>query len=475
MKKKDLKKYFLTDNQSGYKTRENHVKKQFPDIYSEIINYHLNNDNMKFNQKLYNYLYNIKVIPNCLTCEKEIKWRGVFSEGYKEYCNLQCGGRGSKRINNIKKTVKKKYGEDWISKTNHFSAKKIKNSEIFLIEKFKIKDYKIVKFIGDELEIKHPDGHIFTINRKIAVNRFNGNYEISNVLLPINSIRSTYEIEIENFIKTINVDYIKNDRKLLKSKELDFYLYNDNIAIEFNGLYWHSSLYIDNKYHLNKTEECNSLGIKLIHIFEDEWIEKTDIIKSIIKSKLGIIKNKIYGRKCKIIEISSKDSKEFLEKNHIQGNINSSVRIGLYNDDELVSLMTFGKKRGSLGSTGSDGEYEMYRFCNILNTTVIGGASKLFKYFLENYRPKEVISYADRRYFDGGLYLNLGFTFTSSTKPNYWYITKNHITKTHRYNYRKDKLVKEGYDPLKTEKEIMSERGYLKIYDCGNLKFKYIN
>ncbi len=116
MNKSELIEYFFIENKSGYKTRENHVKKNFSNIYNEIVDYPLNSDEMMFNQKLYNYLYDIIEIPKCLTCEKEIKWRGVFTEGYKEYCNLQCGGKGSKRIDNIKKTVKSKYGVDHISK-----------------------------------------------------------------------------------------------------------------------------------------------------------------------------------------------------------------------------------------------------------------------------------------------------------------------------------------------------------------------
>lgn len=109
-------KYFTTDNKSGYKTRELHVKEKFPELYEKINEYPLNGDDFKFNQKLYNYLYNIIEIPKCLTCGKKIKWRGIFTEGYKEYCNLQCSGNGIKRINNIKKTVVEKYGVDSISK-----------------------------------------------------------------------------------------------------------------------------------------------------------------------------------------------------------------------------------------------------------------------------------------------------------------------------------------------------------------------
>lgn len=568
MDKDYYKKYFTSDNKSGHKTRENYVKKNFPELYSEIIKYPLNNEDYKFNQKLYNYLYEIKEIPKCLTCGKEIKWRGVFTEGYKEYCNLKCGGKGTKRIDNIRKTVKEKYGVDSISQLDDVKTKIIKNNRkkhgvdhVFQTKKFqqkakntnkkkygfefpikskiikeKIKENNLKKYgvenpsklnsvkeklrytnlkkYGvdsvmkvDAIRKKLLDNKLYTFIEKndinydiknigngeyLVINECNEHkeYVINKTLFyhrikyglqkicvhcnPVSKMSSIKEEEIKNYIKDellINID--ENKRNFLNNKELDIYIENKKIGIEFNGLYWHSNLYVDNNYHLNKTEECNTIGIKLLHIFEDEWVLKNNIVKSIIKNKLGLSDRKIYGRKTTIKEIDSNTARNFLDENHIQGAINSSVKVGLYYENELVSLMTFGKKRSAMGSKSEEGEYEMYRYCNKLNTNIIGGASKLFKFFIETYKPKKIVSYADRRYFDGELYEKLGFIFISSTKPNYWYFKKNTLIREHRYNYRKDKLVSEGYDKTKTESEIMSERGYLRIYDCGNLKFEY--
>jgi hypothetical protein len=245
------------------------------------------------------------------------------------------------------------------------------------------------------------------------------------------------------------------------------------LGIEFNGLYWHSDIYKDKNYHLDKTKLANSKGYRLIHIFEDEWINKEDIVKSIINNKLNIIDKKIYARNCEIREVKPKESSIFLEKNHIQGKINSFIKLGLYYNNELVSLMTFGKLRKSLGSNSKDGDFEMYRFCNKLNYSIVGGASKLFKYFINNFGVNKIVSYSDNRYFDGSLYEKLGFIYNGETKPSYWY-AKN-INRYHRFKFRKDVLVKDGYDPNKTEKEIMKERGYNRIYDCGNKKWVFIN
>jgi len=160
----------------------------------------------------------------------------------------------------------------------------------------------------------------------------------------------------------------------------------------------------------------------------------------------------------------------------MQGKINSKINIGLFYNDELVSLMTFGKKRIALGNKKNlQDEYEMYRFCNKLNTQIVGGASKLFTFFIKTYNPKEIISFADRRYSKGNLYDKLNFELIKKTKPNYWYFKKNELIRYHRYKFRKDILIKEGFNSNMTEYEIMTERKYYRVYDSGNLKFVWIN
>jgi hypothetical protein len=165
--------------------------------------------------------------------------------------------------------------------------------------------------------------------------------------------------------------------------------------------------------------------------------------------------------------------RDFLDKNHIQGFINSKIRMGLFYNGELVSLMIFGYQRKSMGSIGKENVYEMLRFCNKLNTSVIGGADKLFKYFVNTYKPVEVISYADRSWSLGDLYFKLGFNLVHKTGPNYYYIVDG--IRKHRFNFRKDKLVREGFDPCKSEHDIMLERDIFRIYDSGSLKFSYTN
>lgn len=364
------------------------------------------------------------------------------------------------------------------------------NSQEFK-DKLKIKNFQ--KFQKDIIE-KYPELNILKIyeNRNIDIicPICNKTYTIYHHLLyeryyiynyknpcthciPINcSSISNQENEIINYLKSIiKFSIIQSDRKILKGKELDIYIPEKKIAIELDGLYWHSELFKDNNYHLNKTKLCQEQDIQLIHILEDEWLYKQEIVKSRLKNILGLTENKIGARKCTIREVDSIESRQFLEKNHIQGYINSKIRIGLYYNDELVSLMTFGNLRKALGSKSREGHYELLRFCNKLNTTILGGASKLFKYFLYNYQVNFIISYADRRWSIGELYKNLGFKELEPSSPNYWYI--NNHTREHRFNYRKSELIKQGFNKNKSEHDIMFERGLYRIYDCGNLKFEY--
>lgn len=346
---------------------------------------------------------------------------------------------------------------------------KIKDNDSFIYDAKKIHgnkyDYSLTNYIGckDNIKIiclKHgefeqlPNGHL------------NGN-GCQKCGLFFNKT----ENYLKSFIESLSINFVENSKTIITPLELDIYIPSHNLAIEFNGLYWHSELYKDNDYHLNKTIECEKQGIQLIHIFEDEWLYKKDIVKSRLKNILGLTQHKIYGRKTQIKEVLSKHAKLFLDNNHIQGNINSKIKLGLYHDNELVSLMTFGSLRKSMGRKNKEDSYELLRFCNKLNTSVIGGADKLLKHFIKTHQPKEIISYADRRWSQGNLYEKLGFEFIHNSRPNYYYVKG--VKRDNRFKYRKDVLIKQGFDSTKTEKEIMKERKINRIYDCGCILYKY--
>jgi hypothetical protein len=379
---------------------------------------------------------------------------------------------GDKQYNNSSKNINtclKKYGVKNVLETNSPFRKKVgDNKFISSFKKYKHADKINVIDIDTDCKISCSEcGLESTVNRNFLVNRGNSGRVMCMNCNPYGTSYSNPETELEMFLT--NIEYIKKDRTVLDGKEIDILIPSIKLGIEFDGLYWHSDLFLDKNYHLNKTKLANSKGYQLIHIFEDEWYFKEDVVKSIINNKLGIVDKKIYARNCDVRLVGFKDSVSFLNENHIQGKINSSIKIGLYYENELVSIMTFGKLRKSLGSKHVDGHYEMLRFCNKLNHNVVGGASKLFKYFINNYEVDKITSYSDNRYFDGSLYEKLGFTYEGDTSPSYWY-TKN-VSRYHRFKYRKDVLVKEGFDPKKSESQIMKERGFNRIWDCGNKKW----
>ncbi len=350
--------------------------------------------------------------------------------------------------------------------TEKRSKLKIKPNDVFINEVTSIHngkyDYSLVDYENSKIKVKIicPEHGVF---KQTPDSHSNG-----NGCPKCGAKFDKTEGDIKSFIKELNIDFIENTKKIISPLELDIYIPSHNLAIEFNGLYWHNEIHKPKNYHLNKTELCENLGIKLIHIFEDEWLYNKEIVKSRIRNILGLNDIKIFARKCTIKEVLTNESVEFLNQNHIQGNCNSKIKLGLYYNGELVSLMTFGKGRISIN--GKEEVYELNRFCNKLNCNVVGAASRLLKYFKNNNIYNEIVSYADRRWSQGDLYEKLGFEFIHNTKPNYHYVIGK--KRKHKFSFRKGVLVKEGYDINKSESEIMLERGIFRIYDCGVKTYK---
>ena len=285
-------------------------------------------------------------------------------------------------------------------------------------------------------------------------------------------ITSKAEDEIINILKDFCPQ--RHNRTLLEGKEIDIYLHNLKLGIENNGLRWHSEEFgKDHRYHLDKLNECNEQGIRLIQIFEDEWINHREICESKLKQICGLNTNpKIYGRKREIHKITNKDiAYEFLDKNHIQGRTGFTVGLGAYYNNELVGVMTFKKER--------EGYWDLNRFATDINHQCIGIGGKLFKYFIRNYDYQEIKSFADRRWTidpTNNLYTKLGFEFDSFVPPSYWYYNPkiSKIERFHKFGFRKQHLHKQYGLPLTmTEREMTETLGYTRIWDCGLIKYIY--
>lgn len=289
---------------------------------------------------------------------------------------------------------------------------------------------------------------------------------------------SKSELEIKDFIESGGLE-CRSDRHILNGREIDIYIPEKNIGIEYNGNKWHSEWFgkKDKHYHLSKLEECRKNGVGLITIFEDEY----ELHKEIVLNKLAHILKirnehmpKLYGRKCEIKEIHSYIAEEFLNVNHIQGFVKSTLFLGAFYNENLVGVMSFTKQ--------ADNNWELTRFATDIKYNCCGVGGKLFNYFIKNYDYNEIKSFADRRWTldeNNNVYTKLGFVFHSFTKPNYTYYNPNvdRYKRFHKFNFRKDKLVKKysQLNPRMTETEMVKELGYDRIWDCGLIKYVYYN
>lgn len=357
------------------------------------------------------------------------------------------------RIEKFKQTNLEKWGVDHPNKSNLCRNYKITNDPRY-----------ISYFDGKSLfNCDLEKDHQFHISSMEYSNRKRSNLPLCTICYPIGDSQSIKENELYNFIISVyDGEIIQSYRDVL---EIDVYLPELKIGFEFNGLYWHSEDWKDKWYHLNKTNHFKERGIRIIHIWEDDWNNNRQILESQIINWIGLTKSKVFARNCQIKVVDSKTSGDFLKNNHIQGRVNSSLKIGLYHNGELISIMTFDHYEGRNKMT--DSEWNLSRFCNKTGLNVIGGASKLFKYFIKNYKPKRVISYADKDWSFGELYFKLGFEKVLETKPDYKYIIEGR--RIHKSRFRKSRL-----NTILTESEYMKKSHIKKIWDCGKIKFEML-
>lgn len=275
---------------------------------------------------------------------------------------------------------------------------------------------------------------------------------------------SRVESEIEAFLDDLGVTYEKGNRAILEGKELDFVIESHKLAIEFNGLYWHSEAFVPSDYHKNKRDGAINAGYKFLTIWEDDWKNKSDIVKRMIAHKLGMSREEtVYARKTNVVSLTHEQSSDFLDKYHIQGSANGSVYLGLEHDEKIVATMVF-KKSGP--------GYTLERYATSSN--VVGGHSKLLKYFTKNYSYDKITTFADLCISSGELYHRTGWLLDTELDPDYKYLYNSKLH--HKFNYRKDRFKSDPtllYEEGKTEHELAKMNKLLRVYDCGKLRFVY--
>lgn len=409
--------------------------------------------------------------PKCKNCDSHVKW-DYSKQNFREYCSQQCVNRSEDVQKRRENTTMSNYGVKYPASNIKINEKRKQT----ILQRYGVAHFNQSHISNDFLEILNNKEklqqleHLSTIEIaeqlgvcQSVVSKYFRKHEI----IPKRKPSSQHERKIVNFIKTnITENVIENSRQIIPPHEIDIYLPEYNIAIEFNGLYWHSELAGKNKYyHVNKTIACNKKNIRLIHIFEPMWLNNQHLVLSRLRNLLNRVNERIFARKCKIVRnLPTSTVRSFLNKNHIQGYAASSFNNGLMYNGKLISVMTFGKSRYN-----SKYEYELIRFCSEQNISVVGGASKLFKDFIKQHNPSTVISYSDRCWNTGNVYRQLGFTYSHSSKPNYFYFKENSELLS-RVKFQKHKLpaILDKFDSNLSEWENMKANGYNRVWDCGN-------
>jgi hypothetical protein len=322
-----------------------------------------------------------------------------------------------------------------------------KMRKLFLIDKMPITE------IAELLDVSHSQLCIhFRDNLGIDITR----HQVSRP-----------ERRLREYVESLDSDTRHSDRKIIAPKELDIVLDKQKIAIELHGLAWHGeSRGKDAYYHINKMKACAAAGYRLIQITDHEYTN-IDLVHSRLSGILG--KNKrIYARHCEVRSVAKSEADPFLRENHIQGWCVSSIQCGLYYKNELIALMTFGKSRFD-----KNAQWELLRFANAKFINVVGGASKLFKYFTRHYFPSTVISYCDLRWNTGVVYEKMEFVLVKTTGPNFWYTKNGRAENRMKYQkHRQPKLLK-TFDSTKTGEENMRIAGYDRFWDCGSKVFMW--
>ena len=279
------------------------------------------------------------------------------------------------------------------------------------------------------------------------------------------------ERELSKFIESLGFQIQTSNRILIKPLELDIVIIDKKIAVEFDGVYWHSEKAgkdkFDPKKHLIKTRACAESGYQLIHIFENDWKLKSEICKSIISAKLGVFQERVYARNCNIELMSHLDAREFFERTHIQGYSQAKFTMCLKIDNKIVLACSFGKPRFS-----KESDWELIRFSSELHTNVVGGFGKILSYFKKNYAGT-LLTYCDMKFSTGATYAKFG-QLIRQTPPGYgWHsMTRDSLSRHQTQKHKLKKLFPASYSDSKTENEILSENGFYKLYDCGNLVFQ---
>jgi hypothetical protein len=495
---------------TGSKRGSLYIKKNFPEFYDSIIK-----DGQRFPESLYLYYHGE---PKPCPCGNRPQFIS-FTKGYTKYCSPKCANSNPDKKEEAKKTWKERYGgvgfasAEQLNKATQTQIKRYgenyRQKQVDVRKQTNLKKYgyehglsspeirdKIkhtcLERYGVDTVMKLPEHqekcsesilkkygvtnamHSDEIRERLArtcLERYGVRYPFQSP--EIQKKCAHHDTYIEQFVEDIltkyNVKYIKECETVIPPSRPDFYLPDYNMTIECNGTYWHSDKCKPSTHHKSRFIKCEALGIQQITIWQDQIDRIPDIVESVLLSKLNIYKRKMGARQCTIREINSKDCNTFLNENHIQGSTSAGVHYGAFYKNELVGVMTFVKGRGC---QGNNKDWELNRFCTKTHTCVHGLVSKILHIFIKQFNPTKIISFSHNDISTGAVYKKLGFVTDGTINNSYYYIKGSN--RYHRSTFTKSSIVARGWKDSKdgwTEREVMDEYNYYRIYDCGTKKW----
>lgn len=483
----------------GPQFTEKHFRFHYPEFLEYINNKYPGVQN--FQERLYWEAHSLTEAPKCY-CGTPVVFEG-FTKGYRKYCSHKCMNTDPDKKAAVRATNMARYGgpapcssKDVQSKMENTLMVRYGHKNALQVPAIKERVFgTIVKKYGG---IGNASKELFEKQKHTNLERYGVEYShqcpeivektmstclkrygVPNpcLLNPVTAAPSNQELIIRSWLDEWGIAYITNDRTIISPRELDIYIPSLNIAIECNGCYWHSDLEKPKNYHVKKFEDCATQGIQLIQIWEDWMVNKPEIVKSFLQAKLKLCRTTYHARKCEVKEIDYSTAMDFLNKNHIQGKCSSNYRLGLYYNDLLVAVMCFNKRSAVSGPKQlNNDEAELIRFCNLAETRVVGGASKLLHHYVNKFHPSTVTSYSANDISNGQLYRSLGFETDNKISESYWYIEPKTFKREHRSIYTRSGIVRKWQeydinDKTWTERLVMDSKGYMRIYDSGTTKW----
>lgn len=471
------------------KTASKKIKKENPVLFNNINKFI--DINGSFSEKCKLFTEKRTTRPKCY-CGKVLKYLD-FNRGYSQFCSRKCNANSIDTNEKKKITTMNRFGESHFSKTDNYKEKfkktmqerygcdnpgqilenlqkRARKKQQTFYNNLNNLSYAKPNFSFDEythVRDKNLNWTCKKCNEEFLSNIFSKEPKCPRCYPPgIFGGTSSYEKEISDWLTSVGVDQIiLNDRNVIFPKEIDILLPEHRLAIEINGVYWHSDRFLEKNYHKEKFQLVSEKNIELLMISDYDWDNKQDIIKNMILHKLKKTQKRIYARNCYVKETTPKQARDFLDKYHMNGFSAATRHYGIFtnHDHELVSVVSVSDKSRFEKNTA-----EIVRMA--FSSHVPGALGKVIKHIKKNTDINKLTTYADLRFGSGNVYIANGFKFVSQTGPGYWYFYQGRMW--HRLSWTKKKLVSMGHSQTKTEFEIMNELGALRIFDAGHNKFE---